>query len=78
MFIKYHCTSGDVSAAIARAFDERGIIEIAAVRPRSYNDTQFVYSGVERLFDLNHIVHELVHPLTPKEDVHVDFFESIL
>lgn len=78
MFIRYHCTSGDVNAAIARAFDERGIIEIAAVRLRSDNNTQFVCSKVERPFDLKHVVQELVHLQTPKEDAHVDLFNSIL
>lgn len=78
LFIRYHCTSGDVSAAIARTLDERGIVEIAAVKPRSNNDIQFVCSRVERLLDLKHIVHELVHPLIPKEDADVDSFNSIL
>ena len=78
LFIRYHCTSGDVSAAIARTLDERGIVEIAAVKPRSNNDIQFVCSRVERLLDLKHIVHELVHPLTPTEDANVDLFNSIL
>ena len=74
----HHCTGGDVSAAIARAFDERGITEIAAVKLRSDNGTQFACSRVARLLDLMHIEHERIHPQTPKEDAHIESFNSIL
>ena len=77
-FMGHHCTGGDVSAAIARAFDERGITEIAAVKLRSDNGTQFACSRVERLLDLMHIEHERIHPQTPKEDAHIESFNSIL
>ena len=77
-FIGYHCTGSDVSAAIARALDKRGITEITAVRLRSDNGTQFVCSRVEQLLDLMHIEHERIHPQTPKEDAHIESFNSIL
>ena len=77
-FMGRHCTGSDVRAAITRALDERGITEIAAVRLRSDNGTQFVCSKVERLLDLMHIEHERIHPQTPKEDAHIESFNSIL
>ena len=76
--IGHHCTGSDVSAAIAMAFDERGITEITAVKLRSDNGTQFVCSRVEQLLDLMHIEHERIHPQTSKEDVHIKAFNSIL
>ena len=78
MLIGHHCTGSDVSAAIAKAFDERGITKIAAVRLRSDNRTQFVCSRVERLLDLMHSEHERIHPPTPKEGAHIESFNSIL
>jgi putative transposase len=78
LLIGHHCTGSDVSAAIAKAFHERGITEIAAVRLRSDNGTQFVCSRVERLLDLMRIEHERIHPQTPKEDAHIESFNSIL
>ena len=72
-FIGHHCTGSDVSGAIAEAFHTRGITEISAVRLRSDNRTQFVCSKVERLLDMMRI-----HPQTPKEDAHIESFNSIL
>jgi len=48
------------------------------VRLRSDNGTQFVCSRVERLLDLMRIEHERIHPQTPKEDAHIESFNSIL
>ena len=77
-FIGHHCTGSDVSGAIAKAFHTRGITEISAVRLRSDNRTQFVCSKVERLLDMMRIEHERIHPQTPKEDAHIESFNSIL
>ncbi len=77
-FIGHHCTGSDASGAIAEAFHTRGITEISAVRLRSDNGTQFVCSKVERLLDMMRIKHERIHPQTPKEDAHIESFNSIL
>lgn len=78
LFMGHHCTGSYVSAAIARTFDEREIMEIAAMRLRSDNGAQFVYSKVERLMSLMQIEHECIHPQSPKEDDHIESFNPIL
>lgn len=77
MLIGHHCTGSDVNTAIAKAFDERGITEIAAMKLRSGNGTQIVCSSVEWLLDFMHIGHERIYPQTPKEDAHIESFNSI-
>ncbi|MEM0135565.1 MAG: integrase core domain-containing protein [Thermoplasmatales archaeon] len=45
---------------------------------RSDNGTQFICNKVENFFSIINIPHERVHPATPKEDAHIESFNSIL
>jgi putative transposase len=76
--IGYHCTSQDVKMAIDFAFLDRGIMQIKNVRIRSDNGTQFVSRIVELFLSSCNIAHERIHPATPKEDAHIESFNSIL
>ena len=77
-YLGYHCTSQHVKMAMDFAFLERGIHAISKVRIRSDNGTQFVSSVVELFLSSSHIEHERIHPATPKEDAHIESFNSIL
>ena len=74
----YHCSSRDVKMAMDFAFLERGIQAISKVRIRSDNGTQFVSRMVELFLSSQSIEHERIHPATPKEDAHIESFNSIL
>ena len=60
------------------AFMNRGINAISKVRIRSDNGTQFVSRIVELFLSSSNIAHERIHPATPKEDAHIESFNSIL
>ena len=60
------------------AFPDRGIERISHVRIRSENCTQFVSRTVELFLSSSNIDHERIHPATPKEDAHIESFNSIL
>ena len=45
---------------------------------RSDNGTQFVCNTVENFLSTMNIPHERIHPSTPKEDAHIESFNSIL
>ena len=77
-YIGYHCTSQDVKMAIDFAFLDRGIMQIRNVRIKSDNGTQFVSRIVELFLSSCNIAHERIHPATPKEDAHIESFNSIL
>ena len=76
--IGYHCTSQDVKMAIDFAFLDRGIMQIKNVRIRSDNGTQFTSRIVDLFLSTRNIAHERIHPATPKEDAHIESFNSIL
>ena len=59
-------------------FLDRGIERISHVRIRSDNGTQFVSRTVELFLSSSSIDHERIHPATPKEDAHIESFNSIL
>jgi putative transposase len=77
-YLGYHCTSDDVKKAIDFAFLDPGIERISHVRIRSDNGTQFVSRTVELFLSSSKIDHERIHPATPKEDAHIESFNSIL
>ena len=74
----YHCSSRDVKMAMDFAFLERGIQAISKVRIRSDNGTQFTSRIVDLFLSTRNIAHERIHPATPKEDAHIESFNSIL
>ena len=74
----YHCSSQKVKTAIDFAFLDRGIMQIKNVRIRSDNVTRHVSRIVELLLSSCNIAHERIHPATPKEDAHIESFNSIL
>ena len=76
--IGYHCKGDDVKETMASAFDRRGLENISAIRMRSDNGTQFVCNTVENFLSTMNIPHERIHPATPKEDAHIESFNSIL
>ena len=77
-YLGHHCTSSDVRRAMDFAFMDRGINAISKVRIRSDNGTQFVSRIVELFLSSSNIAHERIHPATPKEDAHIESFNSIL
>ena len=74
----YHCNGGDVREALMSAFHRRGIGEIGAVRIRNDNGTQLICRKVEEMLAFMNIAHERIHPATPREDAHIESFNSIL
>jgi putative transposase len=77
-YLGYHCTGDDVKETMASAFDRRGLHEISRIRMRSDNGTQLVCNTVENFLSTMSIPHERIHPATPKEDAHIESFNSIL
>ena len=77
-YLGYHCTSDDVKKAMDFAFLDRGIERISHVRIRSDNGTQFVSRTVELFLSSSNIAHERIHPAAPREDAHIESFNSIL
>ena len=53
-------------------------MKIKNVRIRSDNLTRHLSRIVEIFFPSCHIAHERIHPATPKEDAHIESFNSIL
>ena len=43
---------------------------------RSDNETQFICNTVENFLSMRNIPHERIHPATPKEDAHIESFNS--
>jgi putative transposase len=74
--IGYHCTGNDVKDTMMIAFDQRGLDSISGIRMRSGNGTRF--NTVENFLSTMNIPHERIHPATPKEDAHIESFNSIL
>jgi len=60
------------------AFDQRGLDSISGIRMRSGNGTRFICNTVENFLSTMNIPHERIHPATPKEDAHIESFNSIL
>ena len=77
-YIGYHCSSQKMKMAIDFAFLDRGIMQIKNVRIRSDNVTRHVSRIVELFLSTRNIAHERIHPATPKEDAHIESFNSIL
>ena len=77
-YLGYHCTGNHVKETMASAFDRRGLENISGVRMRSDNGTQFICNTVENFLSMMNIPHERIHPATPKEDAHIESFNSIL
>ena len=77
-YLGYHCTGNDVRETMEFAFDRRGLENISDVRMRSDNGTQFICNTVENFLSMINIPHERIHPATPKEDAHIESFNSIL
>ena len=51
---------------------------MSAIRMRSDNGTQFICNTVENFLSMMNIPHGRTHPATPKEDAHIESFNSIL
>ena len=77
-YLGYHCTSDGVKKAVDLAFLDRGIERISHVRIRSDNGTQFVTRTVKFYLLSSNIDHERINSATPKEDAHIESFNSIL
>ncbi len=77
-YLGYHCTGNDVKETMITAFDQRGLDNISGIRMRSDNGTQFICNTVENFLSMMNIPHERIHPATPKEDAHIESFNSIL
>ena len=77
-YIGYHCSSQKVKIAIDFSFLKRGIMQIKNVHIRSDNVTRHVSRIVELFLSSCNIAHERIHPATPKEDAHIESFNSIL
>ena len=77
-YLGYHCTGKDVKETMMNAFDQRGLDNISGVRMRSDIVTQFICNTVENFLSAMNIPHERIHPATPKEDAHIESFNSIL
>ncbi len=74
----YTSNGGDVRETLLSAFHRRGIGEIGAVRIRNDNGTQLICRRVEEMLAFMNIAHERIHPATPREDAHIESFNSIL
>ena len=77
-YLGLHCNGGDVKETMIQAFHRRGIGEIGTVRIRNDNGTQLVCNTVEEFLKMMNIGHERIHTRTPKEDAHIESFNSIL
>ena len=77
-YLGFHCNGSDVRQTMLHAFHDRGIGEIGNVRIRNDNGTQLVCRKVENFLTAMNIDHERIHPRTPKEDAHIESFNSIL
>ena len=77
-YLGYHCTGSDVKETMVLALDRRGPENISAIRMRRDNGTQFICKTVEDFLSMMNISHERIHPATPKEDAHIESFNSIL
>ncbi len=77
-YLGHHCNGGDVRETLLSAFHRRGIGEIDAVRIRNDNGTQLICRRVEEMLAFMNIAHERIHPATPREDAHIESFNSIL
>jgi len=77
-YIEYHCTGNDVKDTMMIAFDQRGLDSISGIRMRSDNGTQLICNTVENFLSMMNIPYERIHPATPKEDTHIESFNSIL
>ena len=74
----YHCTGNDVKETIILALDRGGMENISAIRMRSDSGTQFICNTIENFLSTMNIPHERIHPATPKEDTHIESFNSII
>ena len=77
-YLGYHCASDDVKKAMDFAFLDRRIEKIPHVRIRSDKVIQYDSRIVELFLSSSKIAHERIHPATPKEDAHIESFNSIL
>ena len=77
-YIGYHCSSLNPNIAIDFSFLDRGIMQKKNVHIRSDNFTRHVSRIVELFLSSCNIAHERIHPATPKEDAHIESFNSIL
>ena len=77
-YLGLHCNGDDVRETMLHAFHDRGIGNIGNVRIRNDNGTQLVCRTVENFLSMMNIGHERIHPHTPKEDAHIESFNSIL
>ena len=69
---------GDYTTIWYRIHDLKPGLDISGVRIRSDNGTQLVSRIVELSLSSLRIEHERIHPGTPKEDAHIESFNSIL
>ncbi len=77
-YLGLHCNGGDVRETMMHAFHGRGIGEIGSVLIRNDNGTQLICRAVETFLTMMNIGHERIHTRTPKEDAHIESFNSIL
>ena len=64
--------------AIDFVFLDRGIMQIKNVSIRSDNVTRYISRIAEPFLSSSNISHEKIHPAEPKDDAHIELFNSIL
>ena len=74
----YHCTGNDVKETMVLAFDKRCLKNTSAIRMRSDNEKQFICNTVVNFLSMMNIPDERIHPATPKEDAHIESFNTIM
>ncbi len=77
-YIEYHCVGKDVKETMMIAFDQRGLESISGISMRRDNGTRFVCNTVEKFLSMMNIRHERILPKTPKDEAHIESFNSIL
>ena len=77
-YFRCHCTGNDLKEIMMAALDRRGLENLSRKRMRSDKGTQFICDTVENFLSTMNIPHERIHPATPKEDAHIESFNSIL
>jgi putative transposase len=76
-YIAYHCTSINVKMAIDFAFLDRGVMQIKNLHIRRANVNCYISKIVELYLSSFKMAHERIHPAMPKEDAHIESFNSI-
>ncbi len=75
-YFGYRSTRNDVKETMVLAFDRKGLEKISGIRKRRGNGTQFIRNTVENFLLMTNRPNERIHPATPKEDAHIESFNS--